>query len=284
MITLRSEKGSALTYEEMDENFEYALKVLEDGNWKISVENDELIFEYGNNSIVAFTNTGVSFADSEVDTLNAIQVIANNANITDLRVSSILGSGGGNTASINGIVPILASQAEAEAGTSNTRLMTPLRNRQANRRREFSSIALTGTSVTVPTFENDFDEIDIFIDNVSLSGSDNLLLQIGTGGVLQTTGYDSLSSNFGANFSSTSGFGIVLGNASFSNEYLLRLTRTPNTNKWTLAGQGKYLGSATYVLLYGVVTLSGPLNIFSLSSSTTNTFDNGAIIYAGKRS
>lgn len=45
-------------------------------------------------------------------------------------VSSITDSAGGNTATINGITPALASQAEAEAGTDNTKLLTPLRAKQ----------------------------------------------------------------------------------------------------------------------------------------------------------
>lgn len=47
--------------------------------------------------------------------------------MSTMKVDNILGSGGGNTAQINGITPALASQAEAQAGTDNAKLMTPLR-------------------------------------------------------------------------------------------------------------------------------------------------------------
>ncbi len=48
-----------------------------------------------------------------------------------VRTNAILDAAGGNTATINGITPALATQAEAEAGTDNTKLMTPLRTDQA---------------------------------------------------------------------------------------------------------------------------------------------------------
>lgn len=51
--------------------------------------------------------------------------------MSTMKVDSIVSSGGTNTAQINGITPALASQAEAEAGTDNTKLMTPLRVAQA---------------------------------------------------------------------------------------------------------------------------------------------------------
>lgn len=51
--------------------------------------------------------------------------------MSTIRTNAILDAAGGNTAQINGITPALASQAEAEAGTDNTKLMTSLRSAQA---------------------------------------------------------------------------------------------------------------------------------------------------------
>lgn len=51
--------------------------------------------------------------------------------MSTIRTNAIVDASGGNTAQINGITPALASQAEAQAGTDNTKLMTPLRNLQA---------------------------------------------------------------------------------------------------------------------------------------------------------
>lgn len=51
--------------------------------------------------------------------------------MSTIRANAILDSAGGNTATINGITPALASQAEAQAGVNNTKLMTPLRVSEA---------------------------------------------------------------------------------------------------------------------------------------------------------
>lgn len=51
--------------------------------------------------------------------------------MSTVRANIFLDGAGGNTATINGITPALASQAEAEAGTDNTKLMTPLRVSQS---------------------------------------------------------------------------------------------------------------------------------------------------------
>lgn len=51
--------------------------------------------------------------------------------MSTIRANNFLDAAGGNTAMINGVTPALATQAEAEAGTDNTKIMTPLRVDQA---------------------------------------------------------------------------------------------------------------------------------------------------------
>lgn len=51
--------------------------------------------------------------------------------MSTIRTNAILDAAGGNTATINGITPVLASQAQAVAGAINTVLMTPLRVAEA---------------------------------------------------------------------------------------------------------------------------------------------------------
>lgn len=51
--------------------------------------------------------------------------------MSTIRANQILDAAGGNTATINGVTPALATQAEAEAGTNAAKLMTPLRVAQA---------------------------------------------------------------------------------------------------------------------------------------------------------
>lgn len=47
--------------------------------------------------------------------------------MSTIRTNAILDAAGGNTATVNGVTVALASLAEAQAGTDNTKLMTPLR-------------------------------------------------------------------------------------------------------------------------------------------------------------
>ena len=51
--------------------------------------------------------------------------------MSTIKSNYVLDSAGGNTAQVNGVTIALSSQAEAEAGTNNTALMTPLRVEQA---------------------------------------------------------------------------------------------------------------------------------------------------------
>jgi hypothetical protein len=51
--------------------------------------------------------------------------------MSTIKANEIIDAAGGNTATINGITPALASQAQATAGTDNTTQMTPLRTSQA---------------------------------------------------------------------------------------------------------------------------------------------------------
>lgn len=51
-LTLRSSKGSALTYDEMDENFNHVMQTFDNGVFTISANNTHISF-YSNNSIIA---------------------------------------------------------------------------------------------------------------------------------------------------------------------------------------------------------------------------------------
>lgn len=51
--------------------------------------------------------------------------------MSTIKANAFLDASGGNTAQINGITPAIASQAQAEAGTDDTVLMTPLKLRKS---------------------------------------------------------------------------------------------------------------------------------------------------------
>ncbi len=62
--------------------------------------------------------------------------------MSTIRANIITDAAGGNTTTINGITPALATQAEAQAGTDDTKLMTPLRVTEA----VLSDFNVTGTA------------------------------------------------------------------------------------------------------------------------------------------
>jgi len=105
------------------------------------------------------TAGGVVFADTPFTAGSTTQVIYNSSgslvgspnlttdgtNVTvggQVRCANYKDASGGNTATINGITPTLATQAQAQAGTDNSTLMTPLRSQQ-----QFASRTFQGGSI-----------------------------------------------------------------------------------------------------------------------------------------
>lgn len=74
--------------------------------------------------------------------------------MSTMRVDTILSSGGANTVQINGIVPAIATQAEAQAATDNTKLMTPLQVANATFSRLLTSSTITDLTASRATATN----------------------------------------------------------------------------------------------------------------------------------
>lgn len=133
----------------------------------------------------------------------------------------------------------------------------------------------SGTAHDFTGIPANVNEIDIFLDSVSASGTDDFLIQIGTGGVPTTTGYYSLSTNFTTNATSTSGFTMRTATAASAFTVSMRLLRVPGTNKWQSYHSGVADGATPIIAGNGYGTLAGPLDNIRLRTSTTNTFDAG---------
>jgi len=144
-----------------------------------------------------------------------------------------------------------------------------------------TSTGATGYEVTsIPAWAK---RIEICFKDVSLSGTDSWLVQLGTGGTPQTTGYvgnttaaiGGTSSQF---YSSTAGFPIYGGNAgnALNGSLVINLFDSANhvySSNHALgdsAGSGKVGG--------GNVTLSGVLDMIRVTRTGTNTFDGGKIV------
>lgn len=81
--------------------------------------------------------------------------------MSTIRTNAIVDNAGGNTATINGITPALASQAEAQAGTDNTKIMTPLRAAQAISALVPAPTVLLGTILTTSGFTQTLSGLDL---------------------------------------------------------------------------------------------------------------------------
>ena len=146
-----------------------------------------------------------------------------------------------------------------------------------------TSVASTsGTSVDYTSIPSWVKRITVMLNNVSLSGSANPILQIGAGSVV-TTGYSSVSiyssGAGGSVISATNGYCINNGsNAAEGQTGIATLCLlNSSTGIWVMSYAGK-LTSANNIVASGVLTLSGTLDRIRFTTTNgTDTFDAGSI-------
>lgn len=143
-----------------------------------------------------------------------------------------------------------------------------------------ASVATTsGTSFDFTSIPSWAKEIRIGLVGVSLSGTDDLLVQIGSGSV-DTTGYsatcvNTLSPNALATVTSTAGFNLVGGDAAglFNGTIILTLVDAA-TNTWNVLSTASPT-SVRVVIGAGTKSVSGVIDRARLTRSGSNTFDAG---------
>lgn len=183
-----------------------------------------------------------------------------------------------------GIGP-LASQAQAEAGTDNATLMTPLRVAQAARPQRGTSQATTsGTSIDFTGIPSWAKRVTVILNGVSTNGTGIPLVQVGAGSVV-ATGYIS-SAATSTNSPSTATNGILLGGsngagAALTYSTVLTLVNI-SSNTWVASTCGGCTNfSASYGPIFGggaTPNLSGSLDRIRLTTTTgTDLFDAGSV-------
>lgn len=139
----------------------------------------------------------------------------------------------------------------------------------------------SGTSIPFNSIPAWVRRITVCFDSVSLSGSAQLLVQIGDSGGLENTGYVASSnvvvSNAGfSGVSSTAGFVMVSGNSLYVISGALVLTNLDG-NTWVANGCHT-ITTATTAFSAGSKTLSATLDQLSVTTTNgTDTFDAGQI-------
>lgn len=137
----------------------------------------------------------------------------------------------------------------------------------------------SGTAFSFSGFASTVTEINVFLDGVSLTGTDVILFQAIVAGSPVTSGYGTGSgrSNTGGALGATRTDGwFVLGpTAATTTSGGITLLKFPGANKWT--GNGAFrTAAADAVYSGGFISLSGAIEGIRMTRSGTNTFDAGA--------
>lgn len=141
-----------------------------------------------------------------------------------------------------------------------------------------SQASTSGTSIDFTGIPSWVKRVTVMLNGVSVSGTSNLLLQIGSGSV-QNTGYvaGATQSNNATVQTSTAGFVLTSGliaTAAFHGNIILALV-TGNT--WNASGVLWNTGSAGHTNA-GTVSLSGAIDRVRITTvGGTDTFDAGSI-------
>lgn len=120
-------------------------------------------------------------------------------------------------------------------------------------------------------------EIDVCFVGVSVSGTSNFLVQVGTGGVPSNTNYASAADYGGSNATSTAGFILRNNSAAESHSGILKLVHM-GSNQWVAAGSLKpnNAAGAGGVCIGDRSPLGGALDILRVTTvNGTDTFDAG---------
>lgn len=140
-----------------------------------------------------------------------------------------------------------------------------------------SQSATSGTSIDFTGLPNNVKRIMIVFNNVSISGSSDLLLRIGAGSYL-ATGYNSACIRISAGTTSTTGF-VLTGGANSSSYALggIITLATVGSNLWSECGTLATSSNASYPS-GGNVSLSGNLDRLRITTTSgTDTFTSGTI-------
>lgn len=138
----------------------------------------------------------------------------------------------------------------------------------------------SGTQFDFTGLPAGLNEIVVSFDGVSLSGTDNLLVQLGTSGGIDATGYVSTSvltfiGNGVQAVNNTTGFIIYYSSSTHTCTGHMFIRRMSG-NKWTQS-HNCLLDTTRDAHAGGVKTLSGEIDRIRITRTGTNTFDAGSV-------
>lgn len=145
-----------------------------------------------------------------------------------------------------------------------------------------SASSLSGTSVDITGIPSTAKVIYINLTGASSSGASNYLIQLGTSGGIENTGYAGAGSTLDTVVASTNysnGFGIrSAGNANILNGTMVINLSNSASNTWSAQGSFGLSSSASLILTAGAKSLSAALDRIRITTvNGTDTFDAGTI-------
>lgn len=118
--------------------------------------------------------------------------------------------------------------------------------------------------------------IDLLISNMTLSGSDQTLIQIGDSGGVETTGYEANGAVTNVDITSTAGFIIYTASSAYDIHGFVSIRRVTG-NLWVCSySLGNYAGSEFHVG-GGSKTLSDTLDRIRIDTTGTNTISASSV-------
>lgn len=138
----------------------------------------------------------------------------------------------------------------------------------------------TETAIDFTSIPDTATEIEVIFNAASLDGTDDILIQIGDSGGVETTGYVSSGAltNNGVTGSSnsTSGFYARVNGAGRAISGAISLRKEPTTDTWVASGVYDMTGG---IIGYmgGIKTLSATLDRVRVTRTGTDTFDGGQV-------
>lgn len=138
----------------------------------------------------------------------------------------------------------------------------------------------SGTQFDFGSIPAGVSEVEVVFRGVSLSGTDNILVQLGTSGGFVATGYDSGSNLFVGGSSvasnSTAGFIVTVAAASRSAKCVMRIVRS-EANTWNATLSGGQSASNNSYSGGGDIALAAALTQVRITRTGTDTFDAGSV-------